>query len=66
MKTQINFKVPKSIADKIRSDASRNHKTLDVVGTAIFKDFFASWSVIERAGFYAKAPNKIQGRKIAA
>jgi hypothetical protein len=66
MKVQLNFQVPSSIAGKVRSDARRNKKTLDDVGTTILSDFFNSWSVAERAKFYAHAAPKRAGRRIAA
>lgn len=63
---QLNFQVPKGIAQKVRSDARRNRKTLDDVGTTILNDFFKAWTVAERARFYEHAADKITGRKVAA
>ena len=66
MKTQINFKVPVKLARKFREEAAKLNKTLDTVGTIILQDFFEAWTVKDRAAFFAKAPNKKTGRKIAA
>ena len=65
-KVQLNFQVPRGIAQKVRSDARRNGKNLDDIGTIILKDFFNAWTTSERARFYEHAHNKVTGRKVAA
>ena len=37
-KVQLNFQVPRKLAEKVRSDARRNNKTLDAVGETILSE----------------------------
>lgn len=65
-KTQLNFRTPPQLALKVRTDALRNNKNLDDVGTAILADFFGSYTVAERAKIYSDKGNKKTGRKVAS
>jgi hypothetical protein len=66
MKVQLNAQVPAKLAEKVRADARRNHKTLDDVVSSIIGDFYGAWTVVERAKFFTHAPDKKAGRKVAA
>ena len=63
-KVQLNFRVPKKLAEKVRSDARRNNKSLDAVGETILSEFFSAWTLTERARFYERQKNKRSGRRI--
>jgi nitrogenase molybdenum-iron protein alpha/beta subunit len=63
-KVQFNCQLPKTLAEKVRADARRNHRSLDDVSAAIFGDFFKAWCVTERAKFYAGFKAKTVGRKV--
>lgn len=65
-KVQLNFQVPKKLAEKVRSDARRNNKTLDAVGETILSEFFSAWTLTERARFYEGKANKRSGRRIGS
>lgn len=65
-KVQLNFQVPRKIAEKVRNDARRNNKTLDAVGETILTEFFSAWTLTERARFYEGKENKKSGRRIGS
>lgn len=63
-RVQLNTRVSPDVAKKVRADARRNNRTVDMVVETILTDFFAGWNVAERSRFYQQVPEKRIGAPI--
>jgi len=61
---QLNVRLPDGLVEKARTDARRHGKTVDSIVETVLADFFKSFTLTERANFYAHQPAKRAGRPI--
>lgn len=57
---QLNTRLPRALKQKIKSEALRTGKTVEIIVMAALSDFFKSWTANEREKFYA--PHKPYAR----
>lgn len=53
---QLNVRVPKPVKTRLKTEAARTGKTVEIVLKAALSDFFKSWTADERVKFYTAQP----------
>jgi len=53
---QVNARLPRPLKTKLKTEAARTGKTIEIVLEAALSDFFKSWTAEERLRFYTARP----------